>query len=102
MADALAVVLLVKDILETLANDKLNTGQKIAKIIGAAATGIAATLIGAAVGALFFNPVGAVIVAILLVVLVSLLIEFLVDWVVGQLAILWKFRKRLLLLASYA
>jgi hypothetical protein len=94
MADILSVAVLIKDIIETLENDRLNTAQKIAKIIGAAATAIAATLIAPAVAVLFANPVGAVIVAMVLVVLVSILIDLLISWIIDQLAIYWKFRKR--------
>jgi hypothetical protein len=97
----LALATLVKDIVVTLRDDKTNTAQKITKILGALASGIAGALLGPAIAGLFFNPVGAVIVAMIAVVLVTILIDFITDWIVGLLAMHWPFRRRSLY-ASYA
>jgi hypothetical protein len=94
-SDIASVVNLVIDITKTLSNDRLNVVQKIIKILGAAAAAITGTVIGGAVGLLFFNPVTAVLMAMLLVVLTTILIDLLVDWAVGQLAKLKRLIRRL-------
>jgi len=100
-ADALSVLALVVDILRTLADPNLNTAQKVVKIAGAGISAILGSWIGGAIGALLLNPIAAVVVAVILVVIVTILIDLLVNWIVGELAYYWKFRRRYVL-ARYA
>lgn len=82
----LSVVSLIIDVGNTVFDSGTNTPQKIVKIIGAAATAVAGSMIGASVGAFFASPVVAVIAAMILVVLAAILIDLLVNWIVGALA----------------
>lgn len=86
MGDALSTLSLILDIGRTLADKNLNVGQKIVKIVGAATSAIAVSIIGAAVGAYFASPVVAILLAMLLVVLMATLIDLLVGWIVGAIA----------------
>ncbi len=91
-AATLAVALLIIDIEKTVSDSSMNAPQKIAKIVGAAASAVAGLIIGASVGPFFASPAVAVIAAMILVVLASILIDLLVNWMVGTIALFRRLR----------